>query len=320
MTIAVRELVVRFGSQPAVDGVSFDVAAGQVMALLGPNGAGKTTIVETIEGYRSPDEGTVRVLGSDPVTSRSGLTHRWGVMPQAPGLPMGLTVGEVVELYAALHGSRERTDAIVDATGLGSLRRRRWRKLSGGEQQRVSLALALCGGSEVLLLDEPTAAVDAAGRERILELITDRASAGAAVLITTHRFDDVERVADRVVIIDRGRTVAAGTLADLTSTNDRIEFRARPGLDRANLRVVTGLIAGESPPGRYVIDVVPTPASVAALNQWLGSQGVMAESMLVGRRTLESVFSELTGSEGDQPDRSLGSTSDDGTGPDRPGR
>ncbi len=294
MVIEVNELVVRHGDLVAVDGVSFNVAPGEVVALLGPNGAGKTTLLETLEGYHRPAGGQVRVLGHDPATDRHTISTRWGVMPQSGGFPMGVTVGEAVRLFAALYGVEERVAPVLAASGLESLVNRRWRRLSGGEQQRLSLALALCGGSELLLLDEPTAAVDADGRERILHLIASRAEAGAAVLVTTHRFDDVERVADRAIILDHGRAVATGTLAELTTVDDRIEFGSITGLDTDGLASRLGHTVTETRRGWYCVAMSPSPTAVDAINRWLADQGTMAESMLAGRRSLESRFLELT--------------------------
>ncbi len=296
MSIEVNDLVIRYtdSGTAAVNGVTMRVDPGDIVALLGPNGAGKTTMLHAIEGYVRPTAGSVRVLGHDPATERHAIANRWGVMPQSVGFPMGATVIEAIQLFAALHGAEERVSAITEATGLSSLRKQRWRKLSGGEQQRLSLALALCGGTEVLLLDEPTNAVDAAGRERILELVAERAATGTAVLITTHRFDDVERVADRVVILDHGCDVAQGTVDDLTRTNDRIEFRGPAGLPVAELSIRLGVAVTERSPGRYRVDQAPTPSVVGHVNAWLADHDTMASSMLAGRRSLESVFLELT--------------------------
>lgn len=294
--IEVDDLVVRYDTvgPAAVDGVTMHVAPGEVVALLGPNGAGKTTLLETIEGYRSPASGGVRVLGHDPQRERHAIAPRWGVMPQHSGLPMGVTVHEAISLFAGLHGTAERVHSVLETAGLETLARTRWRKLSGGEQQRLSLALALCGGTEVLLLDEPTNAVDADGRERILDLIVQRATLGTAVLLTTHRFDDVERVADRVVVLDHGRAVAQGTLEALTATEDRVEFTSIPALPTIELSQRLAAEVTETTAGHYRVDTAPTPSVVTAINAWLGEHGTMARSMLTGRRSLESVFLDLT--------------------------
>jgi ABC-2 type transport system ATP-binding protein len=297
MAIVVDGVVVNYGSFTAIDGLSLRVEPGHVVALLGPNGAGKTTLLETIEGYRSPDRGSVRVFGLDPVADRHALAPRWGVMPQRGGFPMGLTVGEAVRLFAGLSNATDRVPQILDATGLTTIIGRRWRACSGGEQQRLSLAIALCGGSELLLLDEPTAAVDAEGRDRILELVRRRADAGAAVLLTTHRFDDVERVADRAVIIASGRARAAGTIDELTVAPDRIEFRSAEGLPVADLGRRLGAAVTELRPGAYVTDAVASTEVVTVINGWLAEHSTLAESMLVGRRTLEDVVLELTGTD-----------------------
>ncbi len=302
MSIEVDELVIRFpeSGTTAVDGLTMRVDPGEVVALLGPNGAGKTTTLNAIEGYLVPDAGRVRVLDHDPATERHGITNRWGVMPQSGGLPMGVTVGEAIALFAGLHGAEERVTSIIETTGLDTLVKQKWRRLSGGEQQRLSLALALCGGTEVLILDEPTNAVDAAGRERILELISDRASNGTAVLLTTHRFDDVERVADRVVILHHGRAVAQGTIDELTTTTDRIEFQTTPGLPVEELSAIVDAPVVESTPGRYRVDRPPTAREVTLINEWLERHRSIATSMLAGRRSLESVFLDLTDERGQQ--------------------
>ncbi len=291
--IEVNELTVELGQSAVVADVTFSVAAGEVVGLLGPNGAGKTTTIETIEGYRRPTSGSVRVAGLDPFTDRSALADQWGVMPQAGGLPMGLTVGEALELFAALHGSSIDQQSVLATCGLTELASRRWRRLSGGEQQRLSLALALCGGAEVLLLDEPTAALDAEGRARVLDLIRSRAAEGAAVLVTTHRFDDVEQTADRVVVLHQGRVEHAGTVHDLTSGQAHIRFRTSAGLDVAALSAALGGPVVETAPGRYQVDVEPTPAAATELTTWLAEQGLVASSIDSGTRSLEEIMLEL---------------------------
>ncbi len=291
--LELTDVTVSYGPVEAVGQVSFRVMPGTVVALVGPNGAGKTTLLETIQGYLIPDAGRVRVFGLDPAVDTSRLAHRWGVMPQQGGLPMGLTVGEAVRLFRDLHGSTAQVDNLLATVGLSSLANRKWRRTSGGEQQRLSLAIALCGGSDLLLLDEPTAAVDAAGREQVLELIATRAASGSAVLLTTHRFDDVERVADRVVMIANGHVVADSELDALTADRHHIRFTARPGIPTDSLSQRLGPVQ-ETAPGRYEVQTAPDPASVTTLVSWLADQGIAPESVEAGRTSLEARFLELT--------------------------
>ena len=300
--IDVQSLTIRFDEAVAVNNVSFTVARGEVVALLGPNGAGKTTTMETIEGYRTPDQGSILVFGQNPRTQRRQLAQRWGVMPQTGGLPMGLTVGEAVKLFANLHDYSDSTDDLLQAAGLMELTKQRWRKLSGGEQQRLSLTLALCGGRELLLLDEPTAAVDARGRERILGIIRERAASGAGVLVTTHRFDDVEQIADRVIILDNGVIVGSGSLDELTSNPDSIQFTADIGLATVELSQTLGHRVVEGTPGSYVVDSLPTPELIATLTGWLAKEGHSLGQLSAGRQDLEDVFLRLTGDKNERRD------------------
>ena len=171
--IDVDELVVRYGSLTAVDHVSFSVAAGEVLALLGPNGAGKTTTVETLEGFRRPSAGQVRVLGLDPIADHAALVRRVGAMLQAGGVYPGIHPREALRLFASYYDDAEDPDALLERVGLGHRRTTTWRRMSGGEQQRLSLALALVGQPEVVFLDEPTSGIDVAGRQLIRELIRE---------------------------------------------------------------------------------------------------------------------------------------------------
>ncbi|MEZ5209091.1 MAG: ABC transporter ATP-binding protein [Acidimicrobiales bacterium] len=227
--IVVEDLRITYADLVAVDGLSFDAAPGEIVALLGPNGAGKTSTVEAIEGFRRPASGTIRVLGLDPIADHAALVPRIGVMLQDGGVATGIRPIEVLELYAAFFSDAEDPDELLTRVGLADRRRSTWRQLSGGEQQRLSLALALVGKPEVAFLDEPTAGVDPQGRQLIRQVITELRDAGVCVLVTTHDLDEAERLADRVLIIDRGRLVASGTPAELMAQTgtDEIRFGAR---------------------------------------------------------------------------------------------
>jgi ABC-2 type transport system ATP-binding protein len=303
--VSVSGLVVRYGATTAVDGVSFEAAAGEVCALLGPNGAGKTTTVETAEGYRRPDAGTVRVLGLDPVADHRALAPRMGVMLQQGGVHPGIRPVEALRLYASYYDDPADPDELLDRLGLRRVARSTWRVLSGGEQQRLSLALALVGRPEVAFLDEPTAGVDPSGRGVVREVVRELRDAGVAVVLTTHELDEVERLADRVVIIDRGRVVASGTPAELTSGGgvDEVRFAAPAALDLTGLSAALGgADVVEVSPGEYVATAAPTPAAVAAITTWLAERDVALADLRAGRQRLEDVFLRLTGPSGDDPD------------------
>ena len=237
MAIEVDGLVVRYGDRIAVDHLSFTAARGAVTALLGPNGAGKTSTVETIEGYRRPDAGSVRVLGLDPVDQHAVLVPRIGVMLQSGGVYSGIRPLEILRLYASYYDDPVDPAELLELVGLADRARSTWRSLSGGEQQRLSLALALVGRPEVAFLDEPTAGVDPAGRQVIRRIVADLRDRGVTVLLTSHDLDEVERLADHVVIIDRGVVLAEGTPAELVRSGpgDDLRFGAPVGLDTAAL-------------------------------------------------------------------------------------
>ncbi len=215
--ITVRGLRKRYGGQTVLDGLDLDVERGSLVALLGPNGAGKTTTVEILEGYRRPDAGEVRVLGLDPQHDGAALRPRVGVMLQQGGITPQGRPGELVRLHARLFADPADPDALLDLLGLTTASTRRYKLLSGGEKQRLALAMALVGRPELLILDEPTAGMDPAAKAMVRELIADLRAAGRTILLTTHELADVERLADHVVVIDRGRVLAAGTPAELVA-------------------------------------------------------------------------------------------------------
>jgi ABC-2 type transport system ATP-binding protein len=305
--IDVDELVVRYGSLAAVDRVSFSVASGEVLALLGPNGAGKTSIVETLEGFRRPSGGKVRVLDLDPIADHEALVKRVGAMLQSGGVYPGIHPREAVRLFASYYDDPEDPDALLERVGLSHRRTTSWRRMSGGEQQRLSLALALVGKPEVVFLDEPTSGIDVAGRQLIRELIRELRHAGVTVLVTTHDLEDAERIADRIVIVDRGQVVASGTPAELmrSSAKDEIRFGAPPELDTASLGRTLNAFVDEVAPGEYQVGLPPTPANVAALTAWLAEHDLPLADLRAGRQRLEDVFLRLTAVTAEYPDVSL---------------
>jgi ABC-2 type transport system ATP-binding protein len=293
--VAIEGLVVRYGDLTAVDGVSFEAAAGEVTALLGPNGAGKTTTVETAEGYRRPDGGTVRVLGLDPVADHAALVPRIGVMPQDGGVYPGIRVLEAMRLFAAYYDDPLDPADLLARVGLTDRASATTRSLSGGERQRLSLALALVGRPQVAFLDEPTSGVDVGGRQIVRQVIRDLRDDGVAVVLTTHELAEAEHLADRVVIVDRGQVVGAGTLAELLQGGgEEIRFGAPAGLEVGSLGERLGALVLEVTPGEYVVASPPSPAAVAALTAWLAQHDLPLADLRAGRQTLEDVFLRLT--------------------------
>jgi ABC-2 type transport system ATP-binding protein len=217
-------------------------------------------------------------------------------MLQKGGVYPGIRPAEAVKLFAAFYEKPEDPAALLDRLGLTAVAGTPWRRLSGGEQQRVSLALALVGRPEVAFLDEPTAGVDVGGRQVIREVIGELRERGTCVLLATHELDEAERVADRVVIVDRGRLLAQGTPAELMSTTERtsIEFGAPPGLDVAGLSAALDAQVVEVRPGRYAVSGVPSPGRVAALTAWLAEHDLPLGDLRAGRQSLEDVFLRLT--------------------------
>jgi ABC-2 type transport system ATP-binding protein len=294
--VAVSDLVVRYGDVIAVDGISFRAAAGEVLAVLGPNGAGKTSTIETLEGLRRPASGTVRILGLDPVAQGKQLKPRIGVMLQSGGVYPGMTARDVIRLFAAYYDDPADPDATLERVGLtGRVATTPWRTLSGGEQQRVSLALALLPRPAVAFLDEPTAGIDPAGRLVIRDVIRSLRDDGVCVVLTTHDLEEAERVSDRVVIVDRGKVVAEGTPAQLmSSTGGELRFGSAPGLDVTTLAAHVDAAVHEERPGEYIVAADPTPARVAAVTAWLAERDVPLADLRAGRQSLEDVFLRLT--------------------------
>jgi ABC-2 type transport system ATP-binding protein len=296
--VEVDRLVVRHGDLTAVDGVSFTAQGGEVLALLGPNGAGKTSTIEVLEGYGRAHSGSVSVLGHDPITEHGAVVGRIGVMLQEGGVYPGIHPPEMLRLLAAMYDDPADPDALLRRVGLEDRSRATWRQLSGGEQQRLSLAMALVGRPEVAFLDEPTAGVDVRGRQVIRELVRELAGDGAAVVLCTHELDEAEKVADRVVIVDRGIVVGEGTLAELrTATGGEVRFSSEAEIDVDRLGAHLGATVVEVTPGEYVVTGSEHPKLLAELTGWLANHDLALGDLRAGRQRLEDVFLRLTGDE-----------------------
>jgi len=299
--VEIRDLVMRYGDTLAVDGVSLEIRSGEVTAVLGPNGAGKTTTLETCEGYRSPQSGTVRVLGLDPRRQHHALSPRVGVMLQQGGAWSAASASEMLRYVAALHADPLPVDALIERLGLGGCGRTPYRRLSGGQQQRLGIAMAVVGRPELVFLDEPTAGLDPQARHATWELVEELARDGVTVVLTTHYIEEAERLAGQVHVLDHGKVLASGSPSQLTAggTGEAIRFNGPTGLDVAALTAALppGSTVTAQPGGAYSVGGEVSPQLLAAVTSWCAAQGLMPEGLSVGRATLEDVFLQLTGRE-----------------------
>lgn len=308
--IEVGGLVKDYGAVRAVDGVSFEVAEGEVVALLGPNGAGKSTIVEILEGHRRRSAGSAAVLGVDPGSAPRWFRDRIGIVLQSSGIDPELTVREVIDLYRRVYRRPRPTDEMIEMTELTEKAGARVTSLSGGQQRRVDLALGLVGDPELIFLDEPTTGFDPAARRRSWALIRSLAEQGRTVLLTTHYLEEAEHLADRVVVLARGRIAAEGTPARLradASGTTLIRFRLPEEAD--SVESLVGPLAGRAKGrGRHLEVATETPtADLAHLTGWALHRGIELAELTVASPTLEEAYLALVGEDdGDDGDEAEG--------------
>lgn len=307
--IVVDGLRKAYGRREVLTGVSFEVQPGELLALLGPNGAGKTSTVEILEGYRRADAGTVRVLGLDPAKEARALHARIGFMLQEGGIDNKISAREALRLYARFYRDPEDPEELIRLVDLERAADTRYRRLSGGEKQKLALALALIGRPELLVLDEPTAGMDPAAKQATRDRIAALGAAGTTILLTTHELGDVERLADHVAVLDRGRLVAYGTPADLTGAGGpRVRFRLSAPLDDADRSALVAVLVpsggasiGATGAGaQYELTGLPTapdPAFVAALAGWCAARGLLITELRLGAASLEERYLELVGTD-----------------------
>ena len=299
--VRLRGVTKRYGSTEAVCDLDLDVHRAQVLALLGPNGAGKTTTVEMCEGFSKPDAGTIEVLGLDPVADNARLRERIGVMLQGGGGYPAARAGEMLELVAAYSADPLDPKWLLDTLGLTDAARTTYRRLSGGQQQRLALACAIVGRPELVFLDEPTAGMDAHARLVVWELIDALRRDGVTLVLTTHQLKEAEELADQIVIIDHGRSVAAGTPSELMGrgAEDQLRFSAPRKLDLSLLTTALpeGYAVSEHAPGEYLVEGRIDPQVLATVTAWCARLNILATDMRVEQRSLEDVFLDLTGKE-----------------------
>lgn len=292
--IEARGLVKSYGETTAVAGIDVTVEPGEVFALLGPNGAGKTTTVEILEGHRTADQGSVSVLGMDPLTDGRRFRDRIGIVLQTSAIEPELTVTEALDIYGGMYSRRRPTLELIELVGLENKARARIKTLSGGQQRRLELALGLVGDPDLLFLDEPTTGFDPSARRQAWSTIENLASLGKTILLTTHYMDESQQLADRIAIIVHGRIVAEGTPGALVRQYEGdavIRFALPANISAAELPVEpTGFDDGtiEFRTG------TPTPM-LSRLTQWAVDRGIELDHLTVHRSSLEDVYLELTG-------------------------
>jgi ABC-2 type transport system ATP-binding protein len=294
----------RYAGKVAVDHLDLTVDRHTITAVLGPNGAGKTTTLETCEGYRKPQEGSVSVLGLDPQSQRRDLLPRIGVMLQEGGAWSGARAPEMLRHIASLHAHPLDPALLEERLGLAECGRTAYRRLSGGQKQRLGLAMALIGRPEVVFVDEPTAGLDPQVRRTVWALFDELRADGVTTVLTTHYMDEAEKLADQIHIIDRGRLIASGSPIQLTrggtlSTIRLVVTKPFPPGAPDSLKAALGehievVLLDEL----SLIVTGPADAStLAKVSAWCEENDVLPESLTLGTRNLEDVFLQLTGRE-----------------------
>ena len=294
--ISVRDLRKSYGDLEAVRGVDLEVERGEIFAFLGPNGAGKTTTVEIMEGYRSRTGGEVSVLGSDPQRAGAAWRSRIGFVLQECRMEPVLTVRETLEMFAGYYRSPRGVDETIELVGLTDKSEVRAGRLSGGQQRRLDVAVALIGDAELLFLDEPTTGFDPTARRQVWEVIAGLRDLGKTVFLTTHYMDEAQALADRVAVIAHGVIVATGTPDDLGGRADaatEVSFELAGGVAASELPASLGEPAAGSN-GHVTLRSLDPVRVLHELTGWALERGVGIERLEVRRPSLEDVYLELT--------------------------
>ncbi|HEX2647462.1 MAG TPA: ABC transporter ATP-binding protein [Candidatus Dormibacteraeota bacterium] len=291
--VEVVDLRKSYGSVHAVQGISFSVAEGEVFALLGPNGAGKTTTVEIMEGFRSRDGGRVSVLGIDPASGDRRLKEQIGIVLQTTGVDPYLTVAETVDMFRGFYPKPRSRDEVIRLVGLEDKATARVTRLSGGQKRRLDVAIALAGDPRVLFLDEPTTGFDPGARRNAWDVIKGLAELGKTIFLTSHAMDEVQFLADRVVVIAAGKIVAEGTpdtLAGREKAQTVIRFRLPASTNLPEKLRGAARLDGEG----VEIEAADPTRTLFELTSWAVQAGISLEGLEVSRPSLEDVYLDIT--------------------------
>ncbi|MGH9068014.1 MAG: ABC transporter ATP-binding protein [Acidimicrobiales bacterium] len=295
LAIEVAHLRKTYGSTVAVDDLSLDVAEGEIFGLLGPNGAGKTTTVECVMGLRTPDDGSIRVMGLDPVRDGDTLHEVVGAQLQTTAFPPKLRVGEILDLYRSFYRDPADADDLVEALGLSDKRNSYYRSLSGGQRQRLSVIVALIGQPRIALLDELTTGLDPAARRETWEVIEGIRDRGVTIVLVTHFMEEAERLCDRVALVDHGRVVALDTPAALAAQargGKVVRFAPSDSFDHRLLAVLPEVRSVERHGSRVTVTGTGELVNVVILT--LAAAGVTAHDVELDTSRLEDAFVKLT--------------------------
>jgi ABC-2 type transport system ATP-binding protein len=292
--ISVQGLRMSYGSYEAVRGIDLEVNRGEILAFLGPNGAGKTTTTEILEGFRKRTSGDVRVLGTDPERAGPGWRARIGVVLQVNAPERLLTVRECLSMYAGYYPKPLPVDRAIELTGLGGKADSRCDQLSGGQQRRLDVALALIGDPELIFLDEPTTGFDPSARRQTWDVVSGLRDLGKTVFLTTHFMDEAEALADRIMILAAGRIVASGTPQTIGGRDvdaTLITFTVPAGVTPPAL---PGQTSASAERGRVRISVPEPAPALHALTGWALEQDLPLHDLAVQRPSLEDIYLQLT--------------------------
>ncbi len=298
LAVEVKGLKKSYGDFEAVKGIDFEISKGEIFSLLGPNGAGKTTTVEILEGFRKKSSGEIGVFGLSPEHDLTKLKERIGIVPQSGALDRYLTVSETVTMYAGYYRNPQPAEHVIELVGLQEKKNERAIRLSGGQQRRLEVAIAMVGNPDLLFLDEPTTGFDPAARRETWQIIKGLAELGKTILLTTHYMDEAEFLADHIAVIANGEIVAAGTPYNLG------------GRDKLRPKITLDYPEGVAPPpelknvftpsGAVTFEVNDITSAIYTIAEHARQNNVSLDSLQITRPSLEDVYLSLIGYDTEQ--------------------